>query len=909
MITIDQKDQINRYIADVLPQAGMTGEVDDKVRRFAILNCGLKDIGDITEEQMADLLELFDNYEPKELVTYIDTALGEPAQTTLAVVEAEPDASSTSLNEVVDGSQAHLDQRYNDYVSYLCAIFKPGDTLCFVAIEHNETNKENERIAQTFCTFEDAVTRQSFEVLRQVNDAWSTVQGNTPSSIYVAMNTYPSELSGQRAGRTQQNVVAVRALQADIDVDGMAIAFKMDTSAAIPPAPIRVESSTGKFQGIWPVDGIAKEDAKPLMQAIAQAFGTDTSVAEIARVMRVPGFYNRKPKYNPQPLAKLVRNDQRRHNRSDFKVELLSTNTVVPERTAFDLEQPFIHGRLDNQIVAFIGHYMAADNIKNPATLYDLLEKRIQDNGCFEPDGVTPFGCDMNRVRELCELKSREWKTGEEKRKANDLPMSGQTATDKEQLLQKKRQEFDALVDEAQREQERETNPYPVEAWQGTPYYDFAKVCTENNLMPVEYFINGMITTVGAICGNRMTPVFNPTLEARFITLLMSKRGGIGKNTVFEWCEKPFEDTNLISRHTGLQIGSFQKIGCYTNSFASGRGMADTMVRHPRILQRYGEFTTLLEKFGIAGSGDAFRDAILNMADSQIPEWGVCKGFKVPPDAPKAVSNSVLAGTTEERYEEIMSKINMETFVQRMNIVPSEEEGTVFMLTQPDLVQFKPAFVPRVTLLDTYRFVWSLTADAKQVGEAWYRQTMENLADDAESTEAMGRIQVFLFRIISHMAFWQAPLPPDIRLDPTMARPDLEWQYEVGADIMRRAIQVAEHQIRARLTYTPTRGTGDMGLIENAIKKWAFKHKKMRWVELRRRSKIARYGLRRCWEALRSVEDSRVITVVKNPDDEKDERDWVVMWVGSQGNHRKWKETRGGRRVNPQTGKGYRSGE
>ena len=108
MITIDQKDQINRYIADVLPEAGMTGDIGDKVRRFAMLNCGLKDLGDITEEQMADLLELFDNYEPKELVNYISVALGEPVaeveteqatQAEQAEASAEPGALSANVSE------------------------------------------------------------------------------------------------------------------------------------------------------------------------------------------------------------------------------------------------------------------------------------------------------------------------------------------------------------------------------------------------------------------------------------------------------------------------------------------------------------------------------------------------------------------------------------------------------------------------------------------------------------------------------------------------------------------------------------------------------------------------------------------------------------------------------------------
>jgi hypothetical protein len=564
------------------------------------------------------------------------------------------------------------------------------------------------------------------------------------------------------------------------------------------------------------------------------------------------------------------------------------------------------------------------DNLVHKPHRHDAI---LQELGRLHHAGVSDYEERLQRITEWseancagelsedhrvrCTKDSIKWKPPV--KTELDLNQGKAAAEDKERRLAQDRQEYEALVDECQREEERELNPYPVDAWKNTPYYDFALTCQgsgrDRNYIPLEFFINGMMTMVGGICGNRITPVFNPTLQARFITLLLTKIGGIGKGTIFDWCEVPFKNTELVYRHNGLAMTRYQRIGCFAGSFGSARGMGEVMIRQPRILQMYGEFSTLVEKFGITGSGDAFRDLILNAADSQTPEWSIIKGLKVNPEATKEISNSVLAGTTEERWHEMMAKTNLETFIQRSNIVPSDEDRTVFKLVTPDLAKFKDVFVPRITMLDTYKLIWELSAEAEKMGEAWYEKMHELMGGEEDGMEAVGRIQVFLFRIISHMALWHAPTPAVVPFDPSAGRPDLEWRYTVGPDVMAAALKVAEHQIRARRDWMPTRGTGDAGIIENLIRKWAFKNRTIRWIELKRRSKIARFGAKKCRDAMMQVQGTGVISVQVNPDKPSDERDWVILWVGSKGNHKKWRENRGGKRVNPETGKGYRSSE
>jgi hypothetical protein len=79
------------------------------------------------------------------------------------------------------------------------------------------------------------------------------------------------------------------------------------------------------------------------------------------------------------------------------------------------LDEPFIHGNINNQLASFIGHYIAAKNIKDPDELFLLIEARIEKNGCFEKDGVTPYAWKRDQVLKMCQDKVKVWPTGEEK--------------------------------------------------------------------------------------------------------------------------------------------------------------------------------------------------------------------------------------------------------------------------------------------------------------------------------------------------------------------------------------------------------------------------------------------------------------------------------------------------------------
>ncbi len=104
---------------------------------------------------------------------------------------------------------------------------------------------------------------------------------------------------GRKTCRTNDNVVRVRANW--VDLDGTPI----DPVLAAPHSPdIVVASSPGKWHAYWRTE-CPLEQFEAVQLALGSHFGGDQSVIDLARVMRLPGFFHNK---STEPvLTRLVR--------------------------------------------------------------------------------------------------------------------------------------------------------------------------------------------------------------------------------------------------------------------------------------------------------------------------------------------------------------------------------------------------------------------------------------------------------------------------------------------------------------------------------------------------------------------------------------------------------------------------
>lgn len=94
---------------------------------------------------------------------------------------------------------------------------------------------------------------------------------------------------GDLMGRRALNVMRVRALFLDLDSVPLEPVL-----AAGARAHAVVESSPGRYQIWWRVEGCSLSDFTAAQKALAARFGGDAKVCDLPRVMRIPGFYHRK---------------------------------------------------------------------------------------------------------------------------------------------------------------------------------------------------------------------------------------------------------------------------------------------------------------------------------------------------------------------------------------------------------------------------------------------------------------------------------------------------------------------------------------------------------------------------------------------------------------------------------------
>ncbi len=106
------------------------------------------------------------------------------------------------------------------------------------------------------------------------------------------------------AGRSAQNIKRVRAIFIDADSEQQtATAFRLTGEANHRP-DIVVESSPGKRHFYWVVDDVPLDTFGLVQKALARHFGSDPSVNDLSRVMRLPGTIHHK---SAPALVKLLK--------------------------------------------------------------------------------------------------------------------------------------------------------------------------------------------------------------------------------------------------------------------------------------------------------------------------------------------------------------------------------------------------------------------------------------------------------------------------------------------------------------------------------------------------------------------------------------------------------------------------
>jgi hypothetical protein len=280
---------------------------------------------------------------------------------------------------------------YADYRSFMTTLFEPSDTVCIAFLLQDG-------FQHTFMGADQAFRVDTFNRIAEHNQT---------KSVYVAMNPFKEELRGRTIGRTKDNVSVVKRLYLDADSDATAVWDKIKKSDLLPQPNIVLESSPGKIQFIWNVNGLDRYQAEAMLRAMAKHFGTDTQVVDINRVLRVPAFANLK--YSDKPQVKLLELHPGVYDHSEFKFETAPTAPISYEKSP---EKARASCELYEEACALAEVESGRPFVKNDGSVNCPIEcpnwaSHSHQKGRYDaavwiaPSGAFSFGCFHAHCKEL----------------------------------------------------------------------------------------------------------------------------------------------------------------------------------------------------------------------------------------------------------------------------------------------------------------------------------------------------------------------------------------------------------------------------------------------------------------------------------------------------------------------------
>lgn len=146
--------------------------------------------------------------------------------------------------------------------------------------------------------------------------AWLRYKNANGSDIYVGMNP----LKPDAVTRTKEEIDAIRHVYIDLDNSGRKALEAIHNCNAVPKASFVLTSSPDKFQVVWKVEGVTLQEAEVLLHALAREFGGDPAATDATRVLRLPGFANKK--YDTDFYVEARRHSGETYHLRDFTLHI-----------------------------------------------------------------------------------------------------------------------------------------------------------------------------------------------------------------------------------------------------------------------------------------------------------------------------------------------------------------------------------------------------------------------------------------------------------------------------------------------------------------------------------------------------------------------------------------------------------
>jgi hypothetical protein len=160
---------------------------------------------------------------------------------------------------------------------YVRELFEPADNVA-ILVRNRSTGHTVQRIAKA-----ETIANPGFQT-------WLSSQSAGGSDVFMGMNP----IKDGAYSRTKENIKDIRHLYLDLDRKGGEALEAIRNSTEVPAPNFVLDTSPGKNQVVWKVSGFSQEEAEFLLHSLANQFGGDLAATDSTRVLRLPGFANRK---------------------------------------------------------------------------------------------------------------------------------------------------------------------------------------------------------------------------------------------------------------------------------------------------------------------------------------------------------------------------------------------------------------------------------------------------------------------------------------------------------------------------------------------------------------------------------------------------------------------------------------
>ena len=189
---------------------------------------------------------------------------------------------------------------------FLARWFGAEDTFALL-LRHADPSRTRQRIV-----------RQG-DILKSNYLGWLAHENAHGCNVYFSVNS----LLPDAKKRTKNAIAEARALYLDLDEDGDRKMAAVQASDSVPPPSVVIRTSPGKYQILWRVRGFSIPEQEAILKTMAATFGGDRACTDCARVLRLPGFFNRK--YSPACPVTLASNGICTvYSPEDFRLEMPS---------------------------------------------------------------------------------------------------------------------------------------------------------------------------------------------------------------------------------------------------------------------------------------------------------------------------------------------------------------------------------------------------------------------------------------------------------------------------------------------------------------------------------------------------------------------------------------------------------